>query len=198
MEKQEADDRVSCIISDLVLDFPDDVAKDLNIPSIALSTGNALFALALSYVPRLHAQGLIAVQDSSLQDLVPDLHPLRFKDLPLSGFAYMVKVLHNVIGSKRSVSAVIWNTMDLLEHQSLAQLQQQSQCPFFTIGPLHKIVPSGSTSLLEEESSCISWLDNQASRSVIYVGLGSTASLDEKALVEMAWGLTIATNHSYG
>lgn len=62
MEKQEADDRVSCIISDLVLDFPDDVAKDLNIPSIALSTGNALFALALSYVPRLHAQGLIAVQ----------------------------------------------------------------------------------------------------------------------------------------
>ncbi|KAI8573965.1 hypothetical protein RHMOL_Rhmol01G0317100 [Rhododendron molle] len=189
MEKHKPDDRVSCIISDIALNFLDDVTKDLNVQSIVLSTNNASFNLALSGIPRLHAQGLIPVQDSTLQDLVPELHPLRFKDIPVSSFATLEEFLEKLRKSKRSSSAVVWNTMELLEQRSLAQLQQHDQCPFFIIGPLHKIVPSCSTSLLKEESSCISWLDNQAPNSVIYVSLGSTAFMDEKALVEMAWGL---------
>lgn len=46
-----------------------------------------------------------------------------------------------------------------------------------------------STSFLEEDQSCIAWLDKQASNSVLYVSLGSLVSIDHQELTETAWGL---------
>ena len=51
------------------------------------------------------------------------------------------------------------------------------------------MAPTASTSLLTEDSDCITWLDEQATNSVIYVSLGSVATMEERELVEMAWGL---------
>ncbi|VVA37851.1 PREDICTED: UDP-glycosyltransferase, partial [Prunus dulcis] len=118
-------------------------------------------------------------------------HPLRFKDLPTSNldtFENYSKLAVNA-GNVRTASAIIWNTVDCLEQSSLAQIQQQCQVPIFSIGPLHKIAPAASSSLLEEDTSCIAWLEKQSHKSVIYVSLGSVASIGEKELSEMAWGL---------
>lgn len=71
MEKHKPDDRVSCIISDIALNFLDDVAKDLNVQSIALCTNSASFNLALSGIPLLHAQGLIPVQGNMAKRPIP-------------------------------------------------------------------------------------------------------------------------------
>ncbi|KAL6200271.1 hypothetical protein ACLB2K_030053 [Fragaria x ananassa] len=79
--------------------------------------------------------------------------------------------------------------MDCLEHSTLANIQQEHQLPLFPLGPLHKIVPTISSSLLKEDQRCIPWLDKQSHSSVIYISLGSAASMDDKDLVEMAWGL---------
>ncbi|CAK9147197.1 unnamed protein product, partial [Ilex paraguariensis] len=89
----------------------------------------------------------------------------------------------------RSSAAVVWNTVDVLEHSSLLQLQQQYQIPIFSIGPLHKIAPGSTNSLLKEDTSCIAWIDKQAPNSVIYVSMGSLAMVDKKELTETAWGL---------
>lgn len=90
----------------------------------------------------------------------------------------------------RSSSAVIWNTVEMLDQLNLNGLQQkQWKVPFFPIGPFHKQVPALPTSLMKEDTSCLSWLDKQAPNSVIYVSLGSFEVIDEKALTEMAWGL---------
>jgi hypothetical protein len=86
-------------------------------------------------------------------------------------------------------SAIIYNTIDCLENSSLAKVQQQCQVPTFAIGPMHRIASASSSSLLEEDSSCLAWLDKQSSNSVIYVSLGSSTYMDVKELVEMAWGL---------
>ncbi|KAF2299403.1 hypothetical protein GH714_031842 [Hevea brasiliensis] len=59
----------------------------------------------------------------------------------------------------------------------------------FPIGPMHKIVPASSTSLQEEETSCIRWLDRQSENAVIYINLGCIAIIDANELAEMAWGL---------
>ncbi|TQE00885.1 hypothetical protein C1H46_013425 [Malus baccata] len=69
---------------------------------------------------------------------------------------------------------------DGLEQSSLAWLQKEYQIPLFPTGPLHKTVPSPSTSLLKEDQSCMSWLDKQAHNSVIHVSLGSTTFMDSK------------------
>lgn len=89
----------------------------------------------------------------------------------------------------RTPSAIIWNTMEYLEYSALTQLRQHYQVPIFAVGPLSKMVRCPSTSFLKEDTNCISWLDKQAPRSVIYVSLGSLATMDETELAETAWGL---------
>jgi hypothetical protein len=87
-------------------------------------------------------------------------------------------------------SAIIYNTIDCLENSSLGKIQQQChQVPIFPIGPMHKIALASSSSLLEEETGCMAWLDKQSYNSVIYVSLGSLAFMDVKEFVEMGWGL---------
>ncbi|KAF2294444.1 hypothetical protein GH714_011448 [Hevea brasiliensis] len=79
--------------------------------------------------------------------------------------------------------------MECLEESELAQQQQQYQVPFFSIGPLCKFATASSSRIIAEDSYCITWLDRQTPNSVIYVSLGSLASMAEKELAEMAWGL---------
>ncbi|KAI7746836.1 hypothetical protein M8C21_017585, partial [Ambrosia artemisiifolia] len=56
-------------------------------------------------------------------------------------------------------------------------------------GPLHKIKPSLSISFHKEDTSCITWLDKQPTKSVVYISFGSLATMDAKVLTEIAWGL---------
>ncbi|GJY97457.1 UDP-glycosyltransferase 76H1-like protein [Tanacetum coccineum] len=86
-------------------------------------------------------------------------------------------------------SAFICNTIEFLEPSALTEIHQQYHVPIFTIGPLHKIIPTPSTSFLEEDTSCIPWLDKQSPKSVIYVSLGSMATPDRLFLTQMARGL---------
>ncbi|KAF2294450.1 hypothetical protein GH714_011517 [Hevea brasiliensis] len=50
-------------------------------------------------------------------------------------------------------------------------------------------ISASSSRIIAEDSYCITWLDRQTPNSVIYVSLGSLASMAEKELAEMAWGL---------
>ncbi|PON80941.1 hypothetical protein TorRG33x02_232740, partial [Trema orientale] len=126
-------------------------------------------------------------------DLVPELHPLRFKDLPVTVSASVGKFAEVVTKGygNRTSSAIIWNTTKCLEESTLYQIQEQSPVPIFPIGPLNMIVPANiSSGLIKEDRSCISWLDKQPHKSVIYVSsLGSLAALSEGELAEIAWGL---------
>ncbi|KAL8260387.1 hypothetical protein R6Q59_028340 [Mikania micrantha] len=125
-----------------------------------------------------------------LQEIVSELHPIRYKDLPLLGIPkeQALKTI-NLIIPKKPPSAFLWNTLEFLEPTGLTHIRDHYQVPVFSVGPLHKIIPTRSTSFHKEDTSCISWLDKQAPRSVVYVSLGSVANVDEKVSTEMAWGL---------
>ncbi|CAH1424036.1 unnamed protein product [Lactuca virosa] len=83
--------------------------------------------------------------------------------------------------------AFICNTLECLEQSTLTQIHHHYQVPIFTIGPLHKTSPTPSTSFLEEDTSCIPWLDKKSPKSVICVSLGSLATIDAKIATEIAW-----------
>ena len=121
---------------------------------------------------------------------MPELHFLRFKDLPFPQISETLLQLIANTNKIRSSAAVICNSNDFLEHSQLSQLQEECQVPIFSIGPLHKMAPASlTTSLLKEDTSCLAWLDKQAPNSVIYVSLGSVATVDKKEITEIAWGL---------
>ncbi|KAM1341723.1 hypothetical protein ACFX13_006230 [Malus domestica] len=191
MEKEDRNSKISCIIYDEYMYFSEEVANHLGLRSIILTTSTAANMLTHQAIPRLLKHDHIPIQDSMMLELVPGLQLLRFKDLPISNFGGLDDLLQLIAKThdSRSSSAVIWNTMDCLEQSSLTQLQNEYQIPLFPIGLLHKTVPSPSISLLKEDQSCMSWLDEKAHNSVIYVSLGSIVFMDSKEQEEMAWDL---------
>ncbi|XP_050370085.1 UDP-glucose iridoid glucosyltransferase-like [Argentina anserina] len=189
--KQDPEKKIACIIYDEFMYFPAAAATHLNIRTFILRTTATANFLARSTVIELHSKGLIPFPESVSSDPVPQLHPIRFKDLPISPWDTIEKFLELIVSSHdvRRSSAILCNTTVCLDQSSLARVQQHCRVPIFCIGPLHKITTAASSSLLEEDASCIEWLDKQAPKSVIYVSLGSVACIGEKELAEMAWGL---------
>ncbi|WMV52257.1 hypothetical protein MTR67_045642 [Solanum verrucosum] len=190
---EEVGNELACIVYDNVMFFVNDVATQLKVPTIVLSTFSAAFTHSMITIfPQ--PEKYFPFEDSQLLDPLPDLHPLRYKDVPFFVINNTVPEaaleFHRAICDIGSSVATIWNTMQDLESSMLLRLQEHYKVPFFPIGSFHKMVPlASSTSLLEEDNSCIEWLDRQAPNSVLYVSLGSLATIDDKELIETAWGL---------
>ncbi|CAI9106872.1 OLC1v1006111C1 [Oldenlandia corymbosa var. corymbosa] len=195
IHQEEQHGRVVCVIYDFLMHFAETAANEFNLPSIIFRTSNAAALLAFCTMAELSAQGQdFIARDSPSDDLVPGLFPLRFKDLPISSMGSLEKFsqLLAVVCSSRSSSAIIFNTTDCLENFPLTQLRRHYQIPFFHLGPLHRMAPKKPTNLVKDKNNCIKWLEKQARNSVIYVSLGSIATMDEKDLTEMAWGLALS------
>ncbi|KAJ0796142.1 putative UDP-glucuronosyl/UDP-glucosyltransferase [Helianthus annuus] len=188
---QEANHKKITIIYDNTMYSGEEVARNLNVPSIVLRSCSASYMPAFLALPKLHSEGQLPIQDSMLQKLViPDLYPLRYKDLPFNNTSTQeITEMLALTNPIRNPSAIIWNTMEFLENSALTKLQQYYKIPIFAIGPLNETARCPTTSFLNEDTSCISWLDKQAPRSVVYVSLGSLATMDKKELTEAAWGL---------
>ncbi|XP_052184730.1 UDP-glucose iridoid glucosyltransferase-like [Diospyros lotus] len=194
MMPDQKEGRISCIVVyDALMYTGEAAATQLKLPSLILRTSDASALLAYGAMARLQAAGYSDnFPDSKLRDPVPQLHPLRFKDLPTSKHQTLESLVRMVslVCIKRTSSAIIWNTLDWLEQPAMAKLQQQDQIPFFSVGPLFKLaVPRCPTNLMEEDAGCISWLDKQNPQSVLYISFGSLDFIDERELAEMATGL---------
>ncbi|KAJ4971135.1 hypothetical protein NE237_004234 [Protea cynaroides] len=184
---------IPCLISDAMMYFTQGVADSLKLPRLVLRTSSIESFHAFAAVPVLRQKGYyLPRSDSEMEMPVTDLPPLRVKDLPTLSAKdpeALSQLLSTMVNQAKASSGLIWNTFDDLEQSGLATLGQQFPIPIFTIGPFHKLFPASSSSLLTQDRSCISWLDTQAPKSVIYVSFGSIASMDETEFVEMAWGL---------
>ena len=98
--------------------------------------------------------------------------------------------------------ALILNTFEDLDSLILCQIR--SRFPnVFTLGPLHAHLnsralpktlsrespPSSSNNLWEEDRACITWLDSQPTKSVLYVSFGSLTTVTRRDLMEIWHGL---------
>lgn len=132
--------------------------------------------------------------DSRLEEPVIEFPPLKIKDLPVFNrcnseeYYQLVDSMSN--GTKTS-RGLIFNTFEDLEEPALATIRQDFPIPIFPIGPFHKCFPAASSSspLSTQHQSCISWLNSQAPKSVVYVSFGTLATIKEAELLEIAWGL---------
>ncbi|EFH53763.1 predicted protein [Arabidopsis lyrata subsp. lyrata] len=184
---------IACIIYDEFMYFSGAAAKEFKIPSFIFSTSSAINQVSRCVLSKLSAEKfLVDMEDPEVQEkLVENLHPLRYKDLPTSGVGPLDRLfeLCREIVNKRTASAVIINTVKCLESSPLTRLQHELGIPVYALGPLH-ITVSAASGLLEEDRSCIEWLNKQKPRSVIYISLGSIVQMETKEVLEMAWGLS--------
>ncbi|CAH8386484.1 unnamed protein product [Eruca vesicaria subsp. sativa] len=193
LQEQGSGDDIACVIYDEYMYFSAAAPKEFQLPSVVFSTTNATAFVCRSVLAKVNADKfLIDMKDPEVQNsLFPGLDPLRYKDLPTSAFGTIEDIikLYGEAVNTRTASAVIINSASCLESSSLSRLQLKLQVPVYPIGPLH-IAASASSSLLEEDKSCIEWLNKQKPRTVIYISLGSLGRMETKDMLEMASGLS--------
>ncbi|KAL0843544.1 hypothetical protein Bca101_016789 [Brassica carinata] len=192
VQEQGSHEDIACVIYDEYMYFSAAAPKEFQLPSVVFSTTSATAFVGRSVLARVNADKfLIDMKDPEVQNsLFPGLHPLRYKDLPTSAFGTLEDIikLYSEAVNTRTASAVIINSASCLESSSLARLQRELQVPVYPIGPLH-IAASAPSSLLEEDRSCIEWLNKQKPSTVIYISLGSLGLMETRDMLEMARGL---------
>ncbi|XP_059666351.1 7-deoxyloganetic acid glucosyl transferase-like [Cornus florida] len=200
---------VTCIIADGILGFAGDLAIEREIPLIYFRTISACSFWAYFCLPQLIEADEIPLKGINGMDLpvksVPGMEGfLRRRDLP--SFCRVDEVndlqleLFNAeTRQSRRAQALIKNTFDDLEGPILSQIR--THCPnLFPIGPLHAHLKARlaadtnssstySSSFWEEDRSCVTWLDSQPSKSVIYVSFGSLTIVTKHQLMEFWYGL---------
>ncbi|RLM84986.1 DIMBOA UDP-glucosyltransferase BX9-like [Panicum miliaceum] len=194
-EEEEGGGVAACLVVDSNLRGMQLVAEELGVPTLVLRTGAAACLVAYMAFPALCDKGLLppASQDKARLDMpLDELTPLRLGDMvfsPTTTHANMARCLRDLLDAARSSSGFILNTFQDLESSDLQKITNGLGVPMYTVGTLHKISSGTESSLLAQDQTCLEWLDKQEADSVLYVSLGSLASMDEKELLETAWGL---------
>ncbi|KAL2558123.1 UDP-Glycosyltransferase superfamily protein [Forsythia ovata] len=188
----ESEVHITCLISDTVLHFTREVADSFKLPRFVLRTSCIGVFRAFAAIPLLREKGYLPIQASRLEEPVPELSPLRVKDLPVINVPneeMFYQLIAGLVEEARTSSGVIFNSFEELEQSAIAAVRQEFPAPIFPVGPFHQYSSAASSSLVKPDESSISWLDKQAPKSVIYVSFGSIAAVKENEFLEIAWGL---------
>ncbi|GMH04242.1 hypothetical protein Nepgr_006081 [Nepenthes gracilis] len=185
-------DPIACLITDAAWHFTQVIADGLKLPRIVLRTSNMSSFVVYAALPLLREKGYLPVRDPQSEEPVPELPPLKVKDIPRFKTADS-EVFYNLNSrlceETKASRGIIFNSFEKLEESEKAIIQREFGVPVFPIGPFHRCSQASSSSLLTPDQSCISWLNQQAPKSVLYVSFGSLAMFDEAEFLEIAWGL---------
>ncbi|KAK4348637.1 hypothetical protein RND71_031392 [Anisodus tanguticus] len=199
---------VTCLIVDGIFTFAVDIAKEVGIPLLYFDTISPCGLWTYLAVPKLIEAGEIPFQGNDLDALVnsvPGMEGImRRRDLPSFCRAPDLNspIIQLVIKEGKHIvqaQGLILNTFEGLEGPILSQLR--AHCPnIYAIGPLHiqmkaklasQCLPNTamSNSLWKEDMSCMDWLDKQPKRSVLFVSIGSLATMSKAQFLEFWYGL---------
>lgn len=190
------DEPIHCLISDAMCFFTQAVATSFGLPRIVLRTSSISSFLVFSSFPLLIQKRYLTdsqCEGDKLEEEVAEVPPLRVKDLPVvstNNPNQFYDVVQTFVNETLASNGVIWNSFEALESTALENLSQQFSTPMYPIGPFHKHLQLTINSVSStEQKSCISWLDQQSPKSVVYVSFGSIAAIGECEFLEIAFGL---------
>ncbi|KAH7514542.1 hypothetical protein FEM48_Zijuj11G0100500 [Ziziphus jujuba var. spinosa] len=193
---------VTCIIADGVLSFPVEVAEELEIPIFSFCSHTARYLWEYYTIAKL-----IGKENNEEEEINPmPGFDLGCEDLP--GFDMEIldqspslQVLIDGSLAMQRTSGLIINTIDDLEASSLPHIVPRFR-KVYTVAPLHALLNSrlgdrshviaSDGSLWNADQDCMTWLDSQPLRSVLYVSFGSLVKLSHSQLVEFLHGLVLS------
>ncbi|KAK3014576.1 hypothetical protein RJ639_008908 [Escallonia herrerae] len=201
---------VTCIVSDLNMNFTLTAAEEFGVPDVLFWTPSACSLMAVAQCPNLIQRGLMPLKDASyltngyldkVIDWIPGMQGIRLRDLPTfirttNPDDFMVKFAMQLMEGAQRASAIVINTFAELEYDVLCPLSAIFP-PIFAIGPLQLLSDQINDNRLEclgsnfwkEDSECLKWLDSKEPNSVLYVNFGSIAVLTSEQFFEFCWGL---------
>ncbi|XP_073021174.1 7-deoxyloganetic acid glucosyltransferase-like [Primulina eburnea] len=195
---------VTCIIADGIFTFAPGVAGEIGVPLLYFDTISPCGLWAYLCLPKLIEAGEVPFKDDNMDELImnaPGMEGIiRRRDLPSFCRAKdlddpLIKLVLREDEHIPLARGLIFNTFQELEAPILSQMR--NICPnVYAIGPLHthlkarlEAETTTSNSIWKEDMSCISWLDMQPLRSVVYVSIGSLVIITKEQFLELWHGL---------
>ncbi|KAI3734916.1 hypothetical protein L6452_14398 [Arctium lappa] len=200
---------VTVMIPDACFSFAVDVAIETSTPVVCFETISpcCLWTCYLN-LPTLIQAGDIPFKGNDLDELVKSVpgteHILRRRDL--ANFCrsddISTPVIELIMKEARAVpraQGLILNTFQDLD--ALILTHMQNLCPnIYPIGPLHSLYKARlttesspettfSNSVWKEDRTCLSWLDKHPPNTVVYVSIGSLATMTINQLLEIWHGV---------
>ncbi|PON96954.1 UDP-glucuronosyl/UDP-glucosyltransferase [Trema orientale] len=182
--------KVKAFVIDFFCDAAFRVSTDLNIPTYYYFTSSAGCLSHFLYFP--------TEPESNSGDqpvLVPGLPPIPFSDLPEVAQDRTTEIYKKLLETSTHMansSGVVVNTFELLESRALRAIwdglctpEKRTPPPVFPVGPLI----STNSDDEGENGQCLSWLNKQPSKSVVFLSFGSMGLFPAKQLTEMAMAL---------
>ncbi|CAA3016350.1 UDP-glycosyltransferase 83A1-like [Olea europaea subsp. europaea] len=195
---ENEDQKISCIIADIAIGWILDVAKKMGAEPVAFLPAAAAGMALILHIPKLIEAGNLDINGSMMQseliDLGDEIPPWKRNELSWSFSSDLKtqKIFFEccLTAEETAHQAKLLLSNTSLEIESSACKLIPKICP---VGPLLSSNNSNSSasggSFWVEDTTCLSWLDNQPVGSVIYVSFGSIAIFTQDQLYELALGL---------
>ncbi|CAI9091605.1 OLC1v1026677C1 [Oldenlandia corymbosa var. corymbosa] len=192
----------TCFIADGFFSFVCDMAKEIKLPLIYFDTVSPCGLWTYLCLPKLIDAGEFPFKDNDLDAPVKNVEEMecvmRRRDLPSfyrlnSVDEILIQLLLKEDEQLPRAEALIFNTFEELDKGTL-NLMRTLGPKVYAVGPIHTLLKSrlpevSYHSLWKEDKSCIQWLNKQPSKSVIYVSIGSLATMTKDQLMEIWYGL---------
>ncbi|XP_010273514.1 PREDICTED: UDP-glycosyltransferase 83A1-like [Nelumbo nucifera] len=199
-EESDNNNKINCFIASAALKWAMEVSEKMGIKRAAFSTTSVGVLALLLHIPKLIQAGIINESGTALKNEMIQLSP----NAPAISTADLLwnctedPTMQSIIFKEALDTKSVTKLCDWILCNSFYELE-----PWFCdlipnslpVGPLlSNVIPGGTIgSLWQEDSTCISWLDQQPARSIIYVAFGSFATFSQRQFDELAAGLQLAS-----
>ncbi|XP_011003675.1 PREDICTED: UDP-glycosyltransferase 88A1-like [Populus euphratica] len=168
------------------------LSSRLDIPIYYFNSSGACGLSMFLYMPTLDKNTTESLKDLDILVEVPGVPKVPSKDIPpvLCDRSHRVYQYFVDTGKQMFKSAgVVVNTFESLEPNACKAIQERKCIPNGHLPPIFCVGPLAITGESRKENECLTWLDSQPSRSVLYLCFGSMGVFSSSQLKEMAIGL---------
>ncbi|CAJ1978549.1 unnamed protein product [Sphenostylis stenocarpa] len=192
--------RPSALIVDFFSTEAIPAARELDIPSYVFVPSHAWFLALLLYSPLLHEKIVGEYVDQKEPLKIPGCSAVRPEDLVDQMLDRSHREYTEYLGIAKRIpqsDGVLVNTWEELQGEDLEALREggllsealNMKLPVYGVGPIVRQPESETSSLTD---SLTTWLDEQPSKSVVYVSFGSGGTMSFEQMTELAWGLELS------
>ncbi|KAJ4963152.1 hypothetical protein NE237_023091 [Protea cynaroides] len=184
---------IKAFVIDLFCTSAFHVTSDLNIPTYYFFTSGAAILASYLYLPTIHNQTTQSFKDLNKTYLhFPGLPPIQAYDMPESLLDRDDPSYHDFIYCNAHLPksrGIITNTFEALEPKAIKVIAEGACVPDIPTPPVYYIGPLVADAEVGGPVECLSWLDAQPSRSVVFMCFGSRGTFSASQVKEIATGL---------